>query len=271
MRPQGGILRRLGKLKISAKVSAASIVIVLFQGILTMVGMSILITQTNLASSGSQLQRTMHSVESFIDSAKSDLAVKANLLAGQQKIIDYTDYGLRNLLLQELSVMRLPLKVDALCIVDDHRDAVSALGEQKLIASFFAQHLAANWADGNPLFIAPYLDQIHLWALAPIVRAKKVIGVLGVGLNLDSNFINRIELISNTAILLSWQKAIFVSGTLPESFYDTFVRTVRAAHAGEGSVARAARGRYVFSTAGVSNLRGLLVHCFLDIDRKSVV
>ena len=265
MRPAGNLLRRLGTLKISAKVSAASVVIVVFQGILTMVGMSILVTQTNLAASSSQLQRVMHSVESVMASTKSDLAVKANLLAGQQKIIDYTDYGLRNLLLQELSVMRLPLKVDAMCIVDEHRGPVASLGEKKLIASFHAQHVAANWWDGNPVLIVPYLDQIHLWALSPIVRAKKVIGVLGVGLNLDSSFINGIELISNTAILLSWQKAIFVSGTLPESFFERFVSTVTGSNAGEGPVARAAGGRYVFATSGVSNLRGLLIHCFLDM------
>jgi len=127
------LLRRLGRLKISAKVSAASIIIVLFQGILSMVGVSVLITQTNLATFHAQLERTAHSVESFIDSTKSDLGVKANLLAGQQNIIDYTDYDLRNLLQQELSIMRLPLKVDALCIVDANREPVAAIGEPTLL------------------------------------------------------------------------------------------------------------------------------------------
>lgn len=258
------LLRRLGRLKISAKVSAASIIIVLFQGILSMVGVSVLITQTNLATFHAQLERTAHSVESFIDSTKSDLGVKANLLAGQQNIIDYTDYDLRNLLQQELSIMRLPLKVDALCIVDANREPVAAIGEPTLLESFIGQSLATNWWEGNPLFISPYQEQIHLWALSPIVQAKKVIGVLGVGLNMDSNFINRIESINNTAILLSWQRKIFVSGTLPETFFEGFVKIARVTDPGEQATAQRAGGRYVVSTSVAPSLRGLLVHCFLD-------
>jgi hypothetical protein len=257
------IFSRLGKLKISAKVSAVSIVIVLFQGILSMVGVSVLITQTNLATFHAQLERTAHSVESFIESTKNDLGVKANLLAGQQNIIDYTTMT-HNLLQQELSIMRLPLKVDALCIVNADSEPVAAIGEPTLLESFMGQSLAANWQEGNPLFIAPYQEQIHIWALSPIVQAKKVIGVLGVGLNMDSNFINRIESINNTAILLSWQRTIFVSGTLPETFFEGFVKIAREMTAGEQATAQRAGGRYVVSTSVAPSLRGLLVHCFLD-------
>src|SRR5208283_2459912 len=133
------------------KVSATAVVIVVFQGVLSLIGVSILITQTNLASFRGQLARTTHSVQSFIDSTKSDLAVKANLLAGQQKIIDYTDFDLRNLLQQELSIMRLPLKVDALCIVNANREPVAAIGEPDLLESFTNRSLATNWWEGNPL------------------------------------------------------------------------------------------------------------------------
>jgi len=264
-----GLLARVKKLKISAKVSATAVVIVVFQGVLSLIGVSILITQTNLASFRGQLARTTHSVESFIDSTKSDLAVKANLLAGQQKIIDYTDYDLRNLLQQELSIMRLPLKADALCIVNERLEPVAANGDQRLISSFRLQNLAANWKEGNPLFIAPFSGEIHLWALSPVVRAKTVIGVLAVGLNLDSNFINRIEWINNTAILLSWQMAIFVSGTLPDTFYDEFVKTARTAGAPVSGTVQTAVGRYVLSTSKVPSLPGLYVHCYLDTGDSS--
>jgi PAS domain S-box-containing protein len=264
-----GPLARVRKLKISAKVSATAVVIVVFQGVLSLIGVSILITQTNLASFRGQLSRTTHSVESFIDSTKSDLAVKANLLAGQKKIIDYTDYDLRNLLQQELSIMRLPLKADALYIVNDRLQTVASIGDQRLLASFRVQNLAANWKEGNPLFIAPFSGEIHLWALSPIVRAKNVIGVLAVGLNLDSNFINRIEWINNTAILLSWQMAIFVSGTLPDTFFDEFVKTARAAGAPVNGTVQTSVGRYVLSTSKVPSLQGLFVHCFLDTGASS--
>jgi PAS domain S-box-containing protein len=260
---------RVRKLKISAKVSATAVVIVVFQGVLSLIGVSILITQTNLASFHGQLDRTTHSVESFIDSTKSDLAVKANLLAGQQKIIDYTDFGLRNLLQQELSVMRLPLKADALCIVNERLQSVAGIGDQRLLSSFRLQNLAANWKEGNPLFIAPFSGEIHLWALSPIVRAKNVIGVLAVGLNLDSNFINRIEWINNTAVLLSWKMAIFVSGTLPDTFFDEFVATARAAGAPALGSAQTDVGRYVLSTSKVPSLQGLFVHCYLDTRSSS--
>lgn len=167
---RGPLLQRVRRLRISAKVSAAAVIIVVFQGVLSLIGVSILITQTNAASLRGQLDRTTHSVQSFIDSARSDLAVKANLLAGQQKIIDYTDYDLRNLLQQELSVMRLPLKADALVIVNQKLEPIAGNGDRRLLTSFRTQNLAANWADGNTLFITPYVGEIHLWALSPIVR-----------------------------------------------------------------------------------------------------
>jgi PAS domain S-box-containing protein len=203
-------------------------------------------------------------VESFIVSAASDLSVKANLLAGQQKIIDYTDFGLTNLLLQEFSIIRSPLKVDALCIVDLQQNLISASGEQKLIEAFQNHSLANNYWDGNPLFISTVSDQIHLWALSPIVRAKTKIGVLGVGLNLDSNFINRIESMNNAAVLLSFRKQTFVSGTIPVTFFNTFVGIARSALDRNMNTERSEGTRYFTSTFTLPGFPELFIHCFLD-------
>ena len=53
-----GPFARFRKLNISTKVSATAVVIVVFQGVLSLIGVSILITQTNLASFHNQLDRT---------------------------------------------------------------------------------------------------------------------------------------------------------------------------------------------------------------------
>ncbi len=258
------LLRRFSALKISTKVTTASVFIVLFQGVISIIGMSVVINQANRESFRSQLERTSHSVESFIESAVADLAVKSALLAGQQKIIDFTDYGLNNLLQQELSVLRLPLKVDAMCIVDVQQDILASVGEPKLIDAFRYNSLARNYWDGNPKFIFPYSVQIHLWALSPIVKSKSVVGVLALGLNMDPTFINRIEFITNSAVLLSWRKQIFVSGTLPATFFNEFVESVRDAGVQDQQAGLSGGGRYFTSTFKLSGLPGLYAHCFLD-------
>ncbi len=258
------ILQRFSSWKISAKVSASTVFIVVLQGLISIIGMSVVIDRANRESFAAQLERTVHSVESLIDTTAADLTVKANLLGGQQKIIDFTDYGLSNLLVQELSVIRQPLKVDALCIVDTDGDLLGAVGEQKLIDAFTSKGLASNYWAGNSLFITPVSDQIHLWALTPIVRNKQKIGVLGVGLNLDSNFINRVEWMNNAAVLLSYRMQFFVSGTLPVSFFNQFVESIRSQDVRELSVPRSVGPRSYTSTFVVPNLPGLYVHCFID-------
>ncbi|MCX7038124.1 MAG: ATP-binding protein, partial [Spirochaetes bacterium] len=79
-----------------------------------------------------------------------------------------------------------------------------------------------------------------------------------------SNFINRIESMNNAAVLLSFGKRTFVSGTLPVKFFNEFVSIARSAIDRGGKEQRSEGLRYLTSSFSLPGLPGLYVHCFLD-------
>jgi len=252
------------RIKISTKVSAVSLFIVAFQGAVSLLGMSVLVDRANRESFRTQLERSVRSMESFMDSTTDDLRIKADLLAGRQKVIDYADFGLRNLLQQELSLMQLPLKADALCMTDAQGEILASVGAARLTDSFRENSLVRGYWEGSALFAAPFSGQIHLWALRPVMRDTTLIGVLAIGLNLDSLFIHRAESTVGTSLILSWKDLAVASGTLPSDIVARFTEALQAGGDGMRGVEGIAGSRYFTADFPIVNPPGLHAWCFLD-------
>ncbi len=98
------ILNKKIELKISTKVALSFIIIVLLQGIISLIALTLIISRSQNDSFKAQMKGAFLGIEGYLDETLNALNVNANLLAGQTKIIDYTDFGLQNLLKRELAV-----------------------------------------------------------------------------------------------------------------------------------------------------------------------
>ncbi len=91
------ILNKKIELKISTKVALSFIIIVLLQGIISLIALTLIISRSQNDSFKAQMKGAFLGIEGYLDETLNALNVNANLLAGQTKIIDYTDFGLQNL------------------------------------------------------------------------------------------------------------------------------------------------------------------------------
>jgi hypothetical protein len=102
------------RLKISSKVALSFVVLVLLQGIVTLIALTLIVSRTQNDSFKTQMNRAVLGIEGYLQEMLDEQMINANLLAGQAKVIDYTDFGLKNLLRRELSVYSSSLQMDSL-------------------------------------------------------------------------------------------------------------------------------------------------------------
>ncbi len=115
----------LSRVKISTKLALSIVVIVVVQALVMQVGTSRLIELTNQQYYSGQMENRLRGVSTYLSETLNDMQVKVNLLAGQKKVVDYTEYRLRNLLYRELVLFKTPLRIDSIAIFPCARQTVS--------------------------------------------------------------------------------------------------------------------------------------------------
>ncbi len=109
----------LGSLKLSSKMLLLFSALVLCQCFVTLAVLTTIISRTSADSLKARMSFTLQGVEGYLRETFRDLQVKGELIAGQQKTIEYTDVGLKTLLSRELVVFRESLGIDSLSIYTD--------------------------------------------------------------------------------------------------------------------------------------------------------
>lgn len=86
------------RLQISSKVALSFIILVLLQGIVTLIAVTLIVSRTQNDSFRTQMNRAVLGIEGYLQEVLDEQMINANLLSGQAKVIDYSDFGLKNLL-----------------------------------------------------------------------------------------------------------------------------------------------------------------------------
>ncbi len=210
------ILSRLKHQSISTKVALSFILVVILQGTLTLVGMSILISESNSLNFEKQMVQRMNSNEAFIQQTLSDLGSKVNLLSGQKNVVAYTQFRLINLLNRELSLFNRALNLGGIFVFSEEGDLLGSDGTQ-LDYGFQVKSLIGNtYARGESSFITQKGADIHLWNISQIVSGDRVIGILGGRIAMDSHLMDRFEQISGAISALRYENHV-IFGTAYDS------------------------------------------------------
>jgi len=216
------------KLKISSKVVLSFIILVILQGLISLLTLTTIISHSQNDAFITQINRANLSINGYMDETLNKLKNNTELLAGQKKVIDYTDFGLKNLCKRELTIYRSSLQTDSLAVYIEDNSLFTSVGTIPIVTKDMKEKLKLAFAGDKPFFITISQDNIEINILAPIKRENNVIGVLRLGLNLDPSFVQELENIINAKVIFSFNGRIIHAGTISEQTVSSIINAVRS-------------------------------------------
>ena len=141
------------RLKISSKVALSFIILVLLQGIVTLIALSFIVSRTQNDSFRTQMNRAVMGIEGYLQEILDAQVINANLISGQAKVIDYTDFGLKNLLRRELSVYHSSLQMSSLGVYLNSGDTFTAVGDGLVSSPALEERLGQSFAGEKISFL----------------------------------------------------------------------------------------------------------------------
>lgn len=246
---------------ISTKVVLSFVAVVLFQGIVSIVAVTWILSRTASGTLDEQLARTGYLVDKYFYEQSRSLQVKAKLLAGQEKIIGLihaADYGgIR----QELEIMLDPLRLDAAFIVTPSLSLLASGGNQETLAIARSNGITLAPEDGTGIILTGRGSKMQMWALCPIFRQQLRVGTLYASINLDRTFLAGMEEACNARLLLSLRRSIMVNGHLSDP---VFLEYTRRSYADPGHAESGQIENLVYRLARFANFKDLSAVFFLD-------
>jgi PAS domain S-box-containing protein len=251
------------RLKISSKVALSFIILVLLQGIVTLIALSFIVSRTQNDSFRTQMNRAVMGIEGYLQEILDAQMINANLISGQAKVIDYTDFGLKNLLRRELSVYRSSLQMSSLGIYLRSGATLTAVGNGLISSPALEERLEQSFQGEEISFLTLGVQDIKLSVLAPIKREDMIIGVLRLSRSLDEDFVRRLENITRTRIILLFEKRMIAAGDLNPQ---TTRKIIAAAGSGERPPGMTKIDNFVVDSIPMEGFRepGGRVFCLLD-------
>jgi len=228
-------------LKISTKIILLFFMIILLHTIVSLLSLSFIISETNNASQENQMLKTIDGVSSYLDKIVIDLELKGKLLAGQEKVIEYTELELQSLLNRELvlywqslnidyisiykgDISNLPnfiLSTDNISIIKDDISQLVSIGEKIPQNILFTNNLIHALEGDTSSFITEGNSSVMLVVVSPIKRDKEVIATIAIGILLDKNFIISLEKFFTSEIIFTSNEMVISNNSLSSEITDT--------------------------------------------------
>jgi len=205
----------LSRMKISTKLALSIVFIVAVQAAIMQAGTSRLIKLTNEQYYNSQMEIRLRGISNYLSETLNDMQVKVNLLAGQKKVVDYTEYRLRNLLHRELVVFKTPLRIDSIAIFLAPDKLFLNIGDVELTNDSFKRGLADVFNSSRRFFITRQELAVRLWVFSDIIKDNSVLGTIGIAVDVDRSFVNRLENNTDATVLLSIGDHIIDTWSVP--------------------------------------------------------
>ncbi len=220
--------------------------IILLHTIVSLISLSMIISESNNAFLENQMMKTIEGVSSYLEKTVIDLNLKVRLLSGQDKVIEYTNSSLISLLNRELviywqslyidyisiykgDILNLPnftLDTDNIAIINDDISRVVSIGEEIPQNNLFINNLI-NALDGKTSsFITNADDSVMLVVISPISKKREVIAAMAIGILLDEDFIFSIENFFNSSIFFTSNRMNIRSNNVSTEMMNTVLNNV---------------------------------------------
>jgi signal transduction histidine kinase len=243
--------------------------LVLFQFFFSLAILTTIISRTNLDSLKARMAYTLQAVEGYLDETFRDLRVKGELIAGQKKTIEYADFGLKTLLARELVLFRESLGIDSISVFTDPDYPFASTRAPGQTDPVPRAQLEQAFRGESRLFISRSAADVSLFVLSPIRRADSIIGVLSLGLRVDSSLIERMEKISGASVVFRFEDLSLHADSLTEKRIQRVLAAYGRGPAG-GDRAVMASGSIVGSVdLARLGLEGGSIFCLLDTSESA--
>jgi signal transduction histidine kinase len=236
-------------------------VVVLFQGVLSILTLAQVTQKAVQTSLDDQRDKTRRLIEQYFSVARSEIVIKADLLAGQVGVADLASRGEIFTLRWQLEFYRNALNLDAVVVLDEEEGALVNAGRAEIGEVLVRRKLFEVLGQGETSTVASEGMRIHLWGLHDIKLRGGRRGVLGVAVSLDRAFIGKIEEVSNTSILLTLRRSNPVNGHLSDQTFLEYSRRITA-DPGAGDNGRV--GPFLYRTILLADFPDLEVVYFID-------
>ena len=251
-------------MKLSGKMILFYIVLALSQFLVSIAVLTTIISRTNLDSLKAKMAYTLQGVEGYLGETFRDLRVKGELIAGQKKTIEYTDFGLKTLLARELLLFRESLGLESLAVFTNPEYPFASTEEFEQTDAAYREQLTQAFRGESRLFLSGSQQQASLFILSPIRRADAIIGVLSLSLRVDGAFVGRLEKINGANIVFRFQDLSIHGESLSEKSIQRVLDAYGGSSVGDGSVVMAS-GHIVGSVdLEKLGLPGGRIFCLLD-------
>ncbi len=188
-------------LKLSTKLLLLFFSVIIIHTIVSLTALTLIISRTNMSTRELQVENTTTGVSRYLGKLVNDLQVKAKLFSEQEKIINYTEFGLYNLLKRQLDVYWETLGIDTITIYSNSLKPVASIGQHFVPDRRFTSSLKDS-LDGKTLrFFTMGEKHPVIVVTLPIRRSYTHLGVMAIGISIDEQFIAGLETIFNTKII----------------------------------------------------------------------
>ncbi len=204
-------MKRIKSLKLSSKLILLFFVIIIIHAAVSLISLTLIISRTNRASQEIQFNNITHGVTRYLSKVVNDLQVKAALFSGQEKIINYTEYGLYNLLERQLAVYWQSLNIDFVAIFSKKLEPVASIGEHLILDDAFKSTLRSSLEGKTLRFFTMGEKYPFILVTLPIKRNYQSFAVMALGIVIDEKFISDLEGIFNNRIVFKISDQIISS------------------------------------------------------------
>ena len=201
----------INRLKLSSKLIMMFFLIILFYSIISVLTLTFIISKTNMNSMERQVQLTTEGVSKYLSKTVNDLQIKAKLLAGQDEIMNYTEYALYNMLTKKLLGYWDSLGADSIVVFSEELKPVTVLGEKIILDKKFKSTLKSSFEGKTLRFFTMGETNPLILITLPVKRNYKSFAVMAVGIKIDKEYIASLESIFRNNIIFRINNNVIVS------------------------------------------------------------
>ena len=232
--------------RISTKIILLFLMIILLHTIVLLISLSMIISETNNSFLEDQMLKTIGGVSSYLKKTVVDLDLKVRLLAGQEKVIEYTESGLTELLSRELvlywqslnidyisiykgDISNLPnftLHTDNITVANDNILKLVSIGEEIPLNILFTNNLLRALNGETSSFITDSDNAVMLVVFTPIKRDREIIATMAIGILLDEEFVISLEQFFNSHIFFTSHNMMIGSDNINQDMMDSVLSSI---------------------------------------------
>lgn len=210
---------------VSNRVTLSLLAVVMFQGIISIVVVGFMMSEIGNSEVSALLDRTGRIIEELFNREVQSVVDRVRILSQNANLQAGLRSGELDSFVRDLYQGRLSSNFDAVVVADANFSIKLTHGNREAVAGAVDEQIFLAY-NVNPLPLVPNgVSIMYQWAIQPIRDDDgRLLGLIAGAIKLDRWFVNDIEKLTNTAIILSYRSPVMINGSLYDADFIEYVR-----------------------------------------------